>query len=100
MAALEALIEQIRCVDAKLEEHAAADSRVQLLRTIPGVGRCTAEVVVSALDDAGRFANGDQVSAYAGLVPKQFQSGTMDRRGRITAAGPGRYARSWSRRPG
>ena len=89
LAALEALFEQIRCVDARLEEHAAADSRVQLLRTIPGVGRRTAEVVVAALDDAGRFANAGQVSAYAGLVPKPFQSGTMDRLGRITRRGPG-----------
>ena len=90
LAALEALIEQIRCVDAKLEERAAADSRVQLLRTIPGVGRCTAEVVVAAIDDPHRFATAGQVSAYAGLVPRQFQSGAMDRRGRITRRGPGR----------
>lgn len=89
LAALEALMGQIRCVDAKLEGLAAEDARVQLLRTIPGVGRCTAEVVVAALDDAGRFATAGQVSATAGLVPKQFQSGTMDRRGRITRRGPG-----------
>ncbi|QDV34813.1 IS110 family RNA-guided transposase [Tautonia plasticadhaerens] len=89
LAALEALIEQIRCVDAKLVGHADGDSRVQLLRTIPGVGRCTAEVVVAALDDAGRFATAGQVSAYAGLVPKQFQSGATDRLGRITRRGPG-----------
>ena len=86
---LDAVGEQIRSVDAKLEKHAVADSCVQLLRTIPGVGRRTAEVVVSALDDAGRFATERQVSSYAGLVPKQFQPGQMDRRGRINRRGPG-----------
>ena len=35
-----------------------------------------------------RFDNGKQVSAYVGLVPRQFQSGETDRRGRITRRGP------------
>ena len=29
------------------------------------------------------------MSAYAGLVPRQFQSGEIDRKGRITRRGPG-----------
>ena len=40
------------------------------------------------LGDARRFSNGKQVSAYGGLVPRQFQSGETDRRGRITRRGP------------
>ena len=35
-----------------------------------------------------RFTNGKQVSAYGGMVPRQFQSGECDRRGRITKRGP------------
>ena len=53
------------------------------------VGPRTAEAVVAYLGDAGRFDTGKQVSAYAGLVPRQFQSGESDRRGRITRRGPG-----------
>src|SRR4029077_17611304 len=34
------------------------------------------------------FENGKQVSAYSGLVPRQHQSGEMDRRGRISKRGP------------
>ena len=41
------------------------------------------------LDDAERFETSGQVSAYAGLVPRQFQSGETDRKGRITHRGPG-----------
>ena len=40
------------------------------------------------LGDAGRFTRGKQVSAYGGLVPRQYQSGESDRRGRITRRGP------------
>ena len=47
-----------------------------------------AETVVAFLGDPHRFDNARQVSAYAGLVPRQHQSGTMNRHGRITRRGP------------
>jgi len=39
------------------------------------------------LDDPHRFASVRQVSAYAGLVPRRYQSGQTDRQGRISRAG-------------
>ena len=72
----------------KLKALAAEDERVQLLQTIPGVGRKTAEVVVAYIDDPHRFKNARQVSSYAGLVPRRYQSGEMDRHGRINKRGP------------
>jgi transposase len=74
--------------ETRLDALAKADEGVQLLETIPGVGSRTAEAIVAYLGDAQRFDHGKQVSAYAGLVPKQFQSGETDRRGRITRRGP------------
>jgi transposase len=79
---------QIREVEAKLDELAHSDSRVSLLLSIPGVGPRTAEVIVVHLHDARRFHSAEEVSAYAGLVPRQYQSGQTDRRGRITRRGP------------
>jgi transposase len=76
-------------VEARLDTLAAQDEGVRLLETIPGVGTRTAEVIVAHLHQPGRFQTGKQVSAYGGLVPKQFQSGESDRRGRITRRGPG-----------
>ncbi len=61
---------------------------MQLLQTIPGVGRKTAEVVVAYLDDPHRFQNARQISSYAGMVPRRYQSGEMDRQGRIHKRGP------------
>jgi transposase len=75
-------------VEARLDAIAASDGRVSLILTVPGVGPRTAEGVAVHLVDAGRFRRTEEVGAYAGLVPRQYQSGETDRRGRITRHGP------------
>lgn len=84
---LDTLEEQHDQVEKQLNQLAKQEERVQLLMTIPGVGRRTAEVIVTALDKPERFANTRQVSAYAGLVPDQRQSGQTNRLGAITRRG-------------
>ncbi len=84
---LDHVSELLQTVEKKLESIAKSDHRVKRVMQIDGVGRITAEAIVTAIDDAKRFKNGRQVSAYAGLVPKQYQSGETDRRGRITKRG-------------
>lgn len=74
--------------EARLDRLARQSNDVQLLETAPGVGPRTAEAIAAHLHDPGRFQSGKQVSAYAGLVPRQYQSGELDRRGRITRRGP------------
>jgi transposase len=46
-----------------------------ILKTAPGVGFVTAEVILSELGDVSRFRNAKAVCAYAGLVPVVKQSG-------------------------
>lgn len=87
LQSLDTLWQQLQQVDDQLEKVAKQDEQVQLLQTIPGVGRRTAEVIVAALDNPNRFKNDRQVSAYAGLVPDQRQSGQTNRLGRITGRG-------------
>lgn len=84
----EALETQIAQIEKQLNNLGKANPKVQLLTTIPGVGVRTAEAIVAFLDDPHRFHNSREVSAYAGLVPRQFQSGTMDRKAGITKRGP------------
>jgi transposase len=74
--------------EARLDQLAKQSADVQLLETTPGVGPRTAEAIVAHLHEPGRFDSGKQVSAYVGLVPRQYQSGELDRRGRITRRGP------------
>ena len=83
---------QVSELVAKAEERLDAlgkhNADVILLATAPGLGPRTAETVAAYLHDAPRFRTGKQVSAYGGLVPRQHQSGELDRRGRITKRGP------------
>lgn len=77
----------LRGLETKLDELAKVDPAMALLATVPGVGPRTAEVIRTHLGDARRFDDADAMSAYAGLVPRQYQSGQTDRRGRITKRG-------------
>src|SRR5207302_197326 len=77
---------QLKTLDRKLD--ALADERTRLLQTLKGVGPRTAEAVVLYIDDPHRFKSGDELASYAGLVPKQLQSGAMNRLGHITHRGP------------
>ncbi len=85
---LEEFEKHLTVVERQLNELAKQDRRIQLLETIPGVGRRTAEIIATVLDDPNRFANAGVVSAYAGLIPKQYQSGQTNRLGRINRRGP------------
>ncbi len=93
-------LRQLREVDCsltsgekKLDAYAATKQHVKRLRSTPGVGPRLSEAVVAIIDDPHRFKKGRQVAVYTGLVPRVFQSGKMDRKGRITGAG-NRYLRS------
>jgi transposase len=84
---LELLHKQVQCYNQKLEAWAAEDPRVRLVATIPGVGLVAAATVVAVLDRPGRFRSRRQVASYAGLTPRRYQSGQMDRQGRISKRG-------------
>jgi transposase len=84
---LEKVIELIKRVEDKLDDMAEDDKRVLLLRTIPGVGPRLAEAVVAYIDEPGRFTNCKEVGCYAGLTPRQYQSGDSNRVGRISGQG-------------
>jgi transposase len=84
---LDELCRRVAELDAKLDAIGQADDRVRRRRTIPGVGPRCSELVVAMIDDPTRFKSVRQVGAYAGLVPRRYQSGEMDRSGRISKAG-------------
>jgi transposase len=82
------LLALLKQAEARLDALAQTDQGVRILESIPGVGSRTAEVIVAYLGEPKRFPTAKQVSAYAGLVPRQYQSGESDHRGRITRRGP------------
>jgi transposase len=85
--ALLAIDSLIKRVEEKLNEMEERQANCRLLRSIPGVGPRLAEIVVAILGDPRRFRNGKQVASYAGLTPRQYQSGDSDRQGRISRQG-------------
>jgi transposase len=68
-----ALTKKIKAFAAKAPKREAEARKI--IKTAPGVGTVTAEVVLSELGDIGRFRNAKAVAAYAGLVPVVRQSG-------------------------
>jgi transposase len=81
---------QIEALDEELERIVAADEVLRRLTTVPGVGPVTATAFVATVDDVTRFRGAHQVEAYVGLVPSEWSSSEVQRRGHITKAGNGR----------
>ena len=82
-----ALITQILKYDAQIRDLARSDQTVRRLMTVPGVGPVTALAFASTVDDPKRFKRASDVGAYLGLTPRRYQSGELDRTGRISKRG-------------
>lgn len=66
-----------------------ADPVCRRLMTMPGIGPVTALTYRATIDDPTRFRRSRSVGAYLGLTPRRYQSGEVDRVGRITKVGDG-----------
>ncbi len=62
--------------------------KVRLLMTIPGINVYSASAILAEIDDISRFPTKEHLASYAGLVPRQDQSGDRDIRGHISKRGP------------
>jgi transposase len=78
----EALARQIR-------QQARQRQDCRLLMSMPGIGPVNALSYVSTIEDPARFRHSADVGAYLGLTPKRYQSGEVDRAGRISKCGDG-----------
>ncbi|MET0649713.1 MAG: transposase [Pyrinomonadaceae bacterium] len=79
---LQALNEQIKTADRRLEEIVRADKVVQRLCSVPGVGPVVATTFAATLDEASRFMGAKHVRSYLGLVPREYSSSERQHRGR------------------
>ena len=64
-----------------------ADPVCRRLMTVPGVGPVTALTFRATVDVPARFARSRSVGAHFGLTPRKWQSGEIDRMGRISKCG-------------
>ncbi len=90
------LIEIIRVVnstklaiDKKIHETADKIEEMKILRTFPGIGGISGAALLSEIGDIERFGKESSLSAYCGVSPVIWQSGT----GRIRTKRRKRYSR-------
>ena len=84
---LSSISKAIRKVEERLDKIGVSDARIQKLQTIGGVGPRLSETVVAFLDDPRRFRNIKHVGSYAGLAPRQYQSGQIEHQGKTSGQG-------------
>jgi transposase len=68
------LNERLRQYDRLLERVFRADERCKRLGQIEGVGLLTATALVAAVGNGQAFSSGRYLSAWLGLVPRQYST--------------------------
>ena len=79
--------EEIQKQNLQLSEKAKQDPRVEWLLTIPGIGECSAMMVLAEIGEIGRFRDKEALCSYAGLVPRVRESAGKAARCGITRQG-------------
>lgn len=76
-----------------IDRHPGLRQQRELLTSIPGIGETTATVLIAELFDKP-YASARQAAAFAGLVPRLRESGTLRGRARLSKVGPGRIRKA------
>ena len=87
LAVIDWLDGRLAPLERELRPLARADSRVELLETIPGIGALLGLTIATEIGDIARFASARKLVGYAGLAPKIKQSGQSSRSGPLSKAG-------------
>jgi transposase len=82
-------------IHTHINNHPTLKQQSQLLDSIPGIAQTTAALLLSEITDIKQYRSARQVAAYAGLVPRERQSGTSLRgRARLSKIGNARLRRA------
>jgi len=87
LAAWRQLREQIAVFDKAIRAIVRQSPSCRLLMSVPGIGALSVLAYVSTVEDPARFTRSRSVGAHLGLTPRQYQSGEIDRSGRISRCG-------------
>jgi transposase len=88
VAMIEDLDAQITEIDRQLKAVGVDHRYIPRLMTVPGIAWVLGYTIAAEIGDIRRFSSPTKLCGYTGLCPKVHQSGAMDRRGRLTHAGP------------
>ncbi len=78
---------EIQKQNRQIGEKAKQDERVRWLLSIPGIGVCSAMMLLAEIGDITRFSSKEALCSYAGLVPRVRESAGKAARGGITRQG-------------
>jgi transposase len=81
------LRQQISAFDKAVRVLVKSSPTCRHLMGVPGIGVLSVLAYVTMVEDPTRFARSRSVGAHLGLTPKQYQSGEIDRSGRISKCG-------------
>jgi transposase len=84
---LQALDEQIACLDREVAQRATTDETVRRLMTIPGIGPVTAVALAALAPPAETFKRGRDFAAWVGLTPLQHSTGGKQKLGATSKMG-------------
>ncbi|MGZ0078136.1 IS110 family transposase [Methylomonas sp. TEB] len=74
---LDTAIQQlIDAINDHIDRHPDLKQQRELLDSIPGIGERTSAIILAFYADTSRFANSRQAAAFAGLDPRQYESGS------------------------
>lgn len=82
-----------RLIRDHVDRHPGLRSQRDLLVTIPGIGDATAAVLIAELFDKP-YTSARQAAAFAGVIPRLVESGTLRGRTRLSKIGPGRLRKA------
>lgn len=89
LAAWQAIRDQLAILDRQVVLRGKIDADARRLMSVPGVGVIVALAYTAVIDDPARFKRSSSVGAYLGLTPRRYQSGEVDKAGRISKCGDG-----------
>lgn len=94
LASLDAQIAHVRAlIRDHVDRHPGLREQRDLLTSIPGIGDATAATLLAELFTK-RFTSARQAAAFAGVVPRVIQSGTLRGRSRLSKIGPARLRKA------
>lgn len=92
------LDESIAAIEAEINDHVNGDPKLRekrdLLTSIPGIADTTANAILAEMPDIEHFRNAKAVGAFAGLSPRERQSGKWSGRTRICKVGNARLRKA------
>lgn len=66
---------EIQRLETEIDQQSGRNAECKRLLEVPGIGRLTSSALVATVGDAKAFKSGRQLSAWLGIVPKQYSSG-------------------------